>query len=80
MSCIKITELVEKSRSSRLTMKEAISLKIHFLKCPGCKNYQKLSDQMESFINESIAQEKEMVDIKLSDEQKKKLIAELSNI
>jgi hypothetical protein len=80
MSCLKITELVEKSRLSKLTIKEAVSLKTHFLMCPNCKNYKKLSDQMEKFINESISKETDLVEVKLSDSHKKNLMGELSKI
>ena len=71
-NCNKATYLIEKRQLSKITLREAVELRIHFLGCYFCRLYDKQSKVINSMVkelfNDSITSE-----AKLNDKFKKEL-------
>jgi predicted anti-sigma-YlaC factor YlaD len=82
MHCNKATEIIEKSKFQKLSLNEMINLRMHLTMCSKCKNYQKLSAELDDLISRSFAltNSKHLSQISLSIEEKNRLIDKLSNI
>lgn len=51
LSCLKATELIEKKRYFKLSVKEEMQLKMHKMMCDACTNYEKQSILMDHAIH-----------------------------
>jgi len=82
MSCKKQTEIIEKSKVTKLSFKEVVALKFHLSLCPSCSDYKKLSDQLDDVMTHSFsdADHVDIADMKMSDESKEALIKLLKDI
>ena len=71
LSCLKATELIEKSLHFRLSAKEKLQLKMHKMMCDACSMYEKQSIFLDKGI--SLSQEKEF-----SEDELKKLKVDIT--
>jgi len=70
-NCEKATFLIEKKLIGRITFREEIELRIHFMSCSVCKLYQKQAGKINEMVHQFFRQpEKE---IRLDDRFKKDL-------
>jgi len=74
-SCKKVTELVEKEESEKLSFMERIQLKIHLWMCPDCSSYKKQSEILSTWIKTK--KDSNTDEIRLSSTAKEKIIEEL---
>jgi len=51
LSCLKATELIEKSLHFKLSGKEKLQLKMHTMMCDACSSYEKQSIFLEKGIS-----------------------------
>lgn len=50
LSCLKVTELIEKSKIIPLSQIEIIRLKIHLSMCNACDTYRQQSDALDNML------------------------------
>lgn len=48
LSCLKVTEILEKSKVVPLKLSEKIRLKIHLSMCKACRDYSNQSDSLDT--------------------------------
>ncbi len=71
MSCKKATEIIEKSKITKLSMLEVMGLRFHLSMCKDCSNYQKLSSQIDALLSETPS---DSLNMSLDEQQKQKII------
>ena len=76
LSCHKATELTEKQTVYKLSMAEEMKLRFHIKMCDVCKSYQEQSKIIEEGIRKFYEGRN---DLKLSDELKNKILAEINH-
>ena len=78
MSCEKATEIIEKGKVVTLNFKEVLSLKIHLMMCSPCANYNRLSNQIDEILKESLTSNTN--EIKLSEAKKQSILNAVNNL
>ncbi len=78
LSCLKATELVEKSNIVSLSMMERFQLRIHLRMCDACKKYLKQSKALDMFTQQLISNAKGQPTLELSHEVKQEIIKKLT--
>lgn len=72
MCCITSSSLVEKSKVTKLSIKEKISLNFHLIICRGCSKYKKMSNQFD-YLFDGLTK-KENQSVKLSEQKKQEIL------
>ena len=75
ISCERATFLIDKGQHTKLSLKEKFDLKFHLFTCKYCRLYEVESQQINDSLVKILKFNKE--EIKLSDEQKKKIIEKM---
>ncbi len=70
-NCEKATFLIEKKLISRITFREEIELRIHFMSCSVCKLYQKQAGKINDMVHQLFKRSE--TDAKLDESFKKDL-------
>lgn len=78
-NCREATYLIEKKTDEKITLKQALQLRLHLLGCGMCKLYKRQSAAMQKIIRDMMAEMNENGHTNLSDETKNGLQNEINN-
>jgi hypothetical protein len=76
-SCKKTTELIDKQQITTLSTKEKIQLQVHQIMCKTCNSYEQQSKLMDKTIGQWFGFNNSKSIVKLSDDIKTQIIAEI---
>lgn len=74
LSCTRVTELVEKKSSMKLSFIERFQLKLHTLFCAACGTYEKQSKLIDEHLSNWMKAKTEQKKVTLSKEAKSKIV------